>query len=175
MGFTIYLCHTQPSVPWFCDRKEWIGYEAQLQSPVHVSFPVPFSRVFHNILEHAAHHVDINVWLYQLTEARRTLDKLHPQNVVSDKWPVGSFISLKANLQVVRLSDPLLGGFSRQGYCRRELEADKLTRMGKLIRNAPVIRLGLAEGRSGGKLERVQRCATISAGRRLGAGAKRMA
>jgi len=93
MGFTIFLHHTHPSVPWFRNRDEWVEYEAQLHTPVHVSFRVPFSRFFHNIMEHTAHHVDINIPLYQLPEAQSTLEKLYPQNVTMDKWSVGRFLA----------------------------------------------------------------------------------
>jgi omega-6 fatty acid desaturase (delta-12 desaturase) len=102
MGFTIFLHHTHPSVPWFRDRDEWVRYETQLQSPVHVSFPIPFSRFFHNIMEHTAHHVDINIPLYRLPKAQITLEKLYPQNVVVDKWSVRRFL---ASTRICKLYD----------------------------------------------------------------------
>lgn len=85
MGFTIFLHHTHPHVPWFLDREEWKKNEAQLHNTVHVEFAIPFDTVFHNIYKHTAHHLDVSIPFYRLPEAQKTLEAIFGENIVVER------------------------------------------------------------------------------------------
>ncbi len=74
MGFAIYVHHTHPAVAWFDKKEEWNRSLPQIRNTVHVTFPLPFSAILHNIMEHNAHHSDVNVPLYELPEAQSKLE-----------------------------------------------------------------------------------------------------
>jgi omega-6 fatty acid desaturase (delta-12 desaturase) len=78
-----YIQHTHPDVRWFDDPEEWSFFASQVQGTVRVALPgVAGTVLFHNVLEHTAHHVDQSIPIYRLAAAQRTLDETFPGNVV---------------------------------------------------------------------------------------------
>ncbi len=73
MSLVIYLHHTNPAIRWFDDETEWSFKDAQTQCTVYVRFPLGINTVFHNIMEHTAHHMRPGIPLYHLKEAQRDL------------------------------------------------------------------------------------------------------
>jgi len=86
MGFVIFQHHTHPRVAWFDDEKEWTFYSAQVKGVVHVQFPWIVEKIFHNIFDHTAHHVDTSVPLYNLPDAQRDLESTFSDDVVIARW-----------------------------------------------------------------------------------------
>jgi omega-6 fatty acid desaturase (delta-12 desaturase) len=93
MGFTIFLHHTHPRVPWFLNRDEWTENEAQLQSTVHVQFSVPFDSIFYNIYKHTAHHLDVGIPFYHLPEAQRKIEAAYPDNIIVERLTFKRFLA----------------------------------------------------------------------------------
>ena len=86
MGFLIYQHHTHTSVAWFDDYQEWDYLHAQVDGSTHVKFPHYFNFLFHNIMEHTAHHAQTRIPLYRLCEAQRELEKQFSSRVVMVHW-----------------------------------------------------------------------------------------
>ena len=86
MGFVIYSHHTHPDVAWFEGRQNWNGARAQVENTIHVTFPLPFSALLHNIMEHTAHHVEIGIPLYELIGAQDQLEESFPADIRVHNW-----------------------------------------------------------------------------------------
>jgi omega-6 fatty acid desaturase (delta-12 desaturase) len=82
MSFAIYCHHTHPDVKWFENREEWSFYEAQVCATTHTRFRSGFDRLFHNIFEHTAHHVDTAIPFYALPTAQEELEELCGPDIV---------------------------------------------------------------------------------------------
>jgi omega-6 fatty acid desaturase (delta-12 desaturase) len=93
MGFTIFLHHTHPEVPWFLDREEWKMNETQLHATVHAQFAVPFDAVFHNIYKHTAHHLDVSIPFYGLAGAQKRIEMVFPDNVIVQSLTYKQFLA----------------------------------------------------------------------------------
>jgi omega-6 fatty acid desaturase (delta-12 desaturase) len=72
-GWTTYLHHTHPEVPWFDDPAEWSRYRAQILGTVHVDLPLYLDLISNRIMEHNAHHAWPAIPLYNLKRAQRRL------------------------------------------------------------------------------------------------------
>ena len=81
MSFVTLLHHTHPSIPWFQDRDEWSYFNSQVRSTVHIELPLMMRWLFHNILEHTAHHVDPRIPMYRLHDAQLDLEKSYPGEI----------------------------------------------------------------------------------------------
>ncbi len=92
MGFVIYLHHTDPSVKWFEDEKEWQFVEAQLSETIHVRFPRPINLLLHHILEHTAHHLRPTIPLYRLESAQAALEDAFPDHVKVLDWTPSRYL-----------------------------------------------------------------------------------
>jgi len=102
MGFAIYVHHTHPTVAWFDKKEIWNRALPQIRNTVHLTFPLPFSAMLHNIMEHNAHHSDINVPLYELPAAQRQLEEQIGESVVVQAF---SFRAFHESLRVCKLYD----------------------------------------------------------------------
>lgn len=72
-GWTTYLHHTHPEVPWFHDAAEWSRYRAQILGTIHVEVPLFFDAISNRIMDHNAHHAWTAIPLYNLRHAQRRL------------------------------------------------------------------------------------------------------
>ena len=102
IGFTTYLQHTHPSIPWFEDKGEWTFYIGQVRGTTHTHLPYKINSLFHNVMDHTAHHVDPRVPLYHLPEAQQKIEKSHLRHIVQHRF---SLHSLNKTLQVCQLYD----------------------------------------------------------------------
>jgi len=86
MGFVSFSQHTHPRMAWYDREEEWSFYHVQLKSTAHVVFPWPIGSVLHNIMEHAAHHLDPAIPLYELPRSQRLLEQDCPEHAVVISW-----------------------------------------------------------------------------------------
>jgi omega-6 fatty acid desaturase (delta-12 desaturase) len=93
MGFIIYNHHTAASVRFFNKRAQWRFYEGQVKGTVHLVFPNPIGMLLNGIMEHTAHHIDVNIPFYRLGAAQRFLEARMPDDLIVEKWSVRSFLS----------------------------------------------------------------------------------
>jgi acyl-lipid omega-6 desaturase (Delta-12 desaturase) len=82
MAFVTIQHHTHPQSPWFKDVDEWSFFHAQVHGTVHVRLPRWIELVFHNILDHTAHHVDPKIPLYNLPTCQRQLEDCYPADII---------------------------------------------------------------------------------------------
>ena len=74
ISFVDLFQHTHPEIPWFKDKKQWDFYQSQVRGTVHVIMPWPIRILFHNIMEHTAHHVQPRIPMYNLLNAQSDLE-----------------------------------------------------------------------------------------------------
>lgn len=94
--------HTHPNIAWFKSREEWNYFNGQVRGTVHVKLPRPIEILFHNILEHTAHHADPKIPLYNLPECQSNLEKEFTDDVTIQN---GSIFKFSTNLDVCQLYD----------------------------------------------------------------------
>ena len=90
MGWAIFEHHTHPAVPWFDDEQDWRAAGAQTLCTVHIVLPGVVDFVLHRIMQHTAHHLDVTVPLYRLTDAQTTVER--STEVVTYQWSPWTFV-----------------------------------------------------------------------------------
>lgn len=102
MGFVIYQHHTNLDTRWFDNKKEWYYWEAQIENTVHIQFPQPLNFIFHNIMEHTAHHSNMNIPMYNLVKAQKSLEDVFSGRVKIINWTFGYYFT---SIQKCKLYD----------------------------------------------------------------------
>ena len=82
IGFVVYVHHTHTAVQWHDDKAEWAKSAPFVSTTVHLTFPLGFGRVLHNIMDHTAHHVDMSIPLYRLPGAQQLLEDTLPGRII---------------------------------------------------------------------------------------------
>jgi omega-6 fatty acid desaturase (delta-12 desaturase) len=78
VGFVVYLHHTHPGVVWYADKGSWLKAQGMLHGTVRYRVRPWWNWLLHNIMEHAAHHLDARIPLYRLKAAQARLAELVP-------------------------------------------------------------------------------------------------
>lgn len=76
IGFTLYLQHTDPRIPWFDGPVERSQAAPPELVSTHVEFPGWLKVLMHNVYDHAAHHVQPRIPVYNLAAAQARLNEL---------------------------------------------------------------------------------------------------
>jgi omega-6 fatty acid desaturase (delta-12 desaturase) len=92
MGFIIFNHHTHPSTRFFKNRTEWRFFEAQIQGTVHVVFPRAAGYLLSHIMEHTAHHFDVNIPCYRLRAAQRFIERQLAGALIVERWSCRRFL-----------------------------------------------------------------------------------
>ena len=100
MGFVVYNHHTSESVRFFKKRSQWRFYEGQIKGTVHMVFPRPVGMILNQIMEHTAHHIDINIPLYRLAAAQRFIEQQLGDDLIIERWSLRSFLSTVRSCQL---------------------------------------------------------------------------
>jgi len=87
MGITIYLNHTHPNIPWFRDDASWSFHRGNVLSTVHVTIPRYLLPLYSDVLAHTAHHADISLPVYALSNAQAALKSAFPTAI--QEYPLG--------------------------------------------------------------------------------------
>lgn len=112
MGFVTYQQHTNPSVVWYADRRDWDPVTAQVHGTVHVVFPAPVGALLGNIMEHTAHHIDVAIPLFDLPEAQRRVEQEFPEGVTVVKWSLRYYLDCCRQCKLFDYSTRTWTGFS---------------------------------------------------------------
>jgi omega-6 fatty acid desaturase (delta-12 desaturase) len=75
-GASLYLMHTNRSVPWFKGTLDRTSHAAPELCATHIRMPYLLSALIHHVFAHSAHHAHPGVPSYHLTAAQRRLDAL---------------------------------------------------------------------------------------------------
>lgn len=102
IGTVTFVQHTHPDVPWYDDPGEWNFYRGQLHGSPHLAMPFWLRKLLHNVMDHAAHHVDPLIPLYRLPASQRSLKRSCHADLVSHH---ASLPGLLRVLKVCRLYD----------------------------------------------------------------------
>ncbi len=81
IGFTVYMHHTHPNIPWYDEQKHSSFYETQIYISTRVSHPEPLQSLYININEHTAHHLLPSIPIYNLKKAQRLLENTQKNNI----------------------------------------------------------------------------------------------
>ena len=100
MGLLIYVHHTHPEIKWFATREEWSGFKGNVECTVHIELPGILNRIFLNIMEHSAHHVDPSIPMYHLPDAQEALETSFPDSVRVERLTVSYLRRLMATCQL---------------------------------------------------------------------------
>lgn len=86
MGFVSFIQHTHPLCAWYNDEDEWTFHHVQLKSSTHIVFPWPIEPMLNNIMDHAAHHLDPSIPLYNLPQSQKLLEETAADHAVIIRW-----------------------------------------------------------------------------------------
>jgi omega-6 fatty acid desaturase (delta-12 desaturase) len=86
VGFTSFLNHTHPQVPWFSRRDEWSFYEGQVHCTVHVGVPKWMIFFLTDLGLHGAHHIDPRIPIWKLEPAEALIRAAAPHDMVIEPW-----------------------------------------------------------------------------------------
>jgi omega-6 fatty acid desaturase (delta-12 desaturase) len=92
MGFIIFHHHTHPTARFFRNRTEWKFFEAQIQGTVHVVFPAAIEHFLSQIMQHTAHHFDVNIPFYRLGAAQKFVEKHLDGVLIVERWSWSRFL-----------------------------------------------------------------------------------
>ena len=89
-GLAILTQHTHPSSIWFANRNEWHHFQANFHSTVHFRYPFPLNRIYLDIMEHNAHHIDTAVPFYKLRRQQARLEEAYPDDILIEDFSVAT-------------------------------------------------------------------------------------
>jgi acyl-lipid omega-6 desaturase (Delta-12 desaturase) len=102
MAFVTIQHHTHPKAPWFKNIEDWSFFHGQVHGTIHVRLPRWIELLFHNILDHTAHHVDPKIPLYHLPACQKRLEETFSDDVMIEQ---SSIPALARVLRVCKLYD----------------------------------------------------------------------
>jgi omega-6 fatty acid desaturase (delta-12 desaturase) len=82
IGFVVYVHHTHVKVSWHDERSAWSKAQPFVSTTVHLTFPFKIGAMMHHIMEHTAHHVDMSIPLYKLSQAQDKLETMLPERII---------------------------------------------------------------------------------------------
>jgi len=86
IGFVVYVHHTHPDVQWHDDKEAWGKAAPFISTTVHLIFPYGIGSLFHHIMEHTAHHVDMSIPQYKLKGAQQLLENALPERIIAQRF-----------------------------------------------------------------------------------------
>lgn len=86
IGFVVYVHHTHTKVAWYDKKSEWLRAQPFVSTTVHLTFPLGWGHLMHQIMEHTAHHVDASIPLYTLKSAQNKLEEILPGRIISQRF-----------------------------------------------------------------------------------------
>lgn len=80
IGWVVHVHHISPDIRWW-PRREWNRFRGQMEGTTVLWGPPGWELVFHWILVHVPHHVDMRIPCYRLPEAARAIIAAFPDTV----------------------------------------------------------------------------------------------
>lgn len=91
VGFTVYVQHTHPRIPWFDSNADRMRIEAPEIVSTHIEFPGWLKLLVHNVYDHAVHHVQPRIPSYEMAKAQARLNELIGPMAVMEHFSVARF------------------------------------------------------------------------------------
>lgn len=101
IGWVVHVHHIQPDIRWW-GRREWNRFRGQVEGTTILWGPPGWDFVFHWIMVHIPHHVDMAIPCYRLPEAARAIQQAWPEVVHEEKIRVSTYV---ASTKVCKLYD----------------------------------------------------------------------
>ncbi len=80
IGWVVYVHHISPDIRWW-PRHDWNRFRGQVEGTTVLWGPRGFDPVFHSIMVHLPHHVDMRIPCYRLADAARAIAAAFPDYV----------------------------------------------------------------------------------------------
>lgn len=80
IGWVVYVHHISPDIRWW-SRHDWNRFRGQVEGTTILWGPRGFDPVFHSIMVHLPHHVDMRIPCYRLAEAAEAIAQEFPDSV----------------------------------------------------------------------------------------------
>jgi omega-6 fatty acid desaturase (delta-12 desaturase) len=86
VGFTSFLNHTHPGVPWFAKRGEWSFYAGQVHCTVHMGVSTWMIFFVTDFGLHGAHHIEPRIPIWGLDKAEPQIVADAHDELVLEEW-----------------------------------------------------------------------------------------
>jgi omega-6 fatty acid desaturase (delta-12 desaturase) len=100
MGIASFVQHTHPRTVWFDDEEEWEFYEVQLRGSTHMLLPWGIGAILHNIMDHAAHHIDPTIPLTGLPASQKLLEEYVPDHSIVSRLTIREYLKICRTCQL---------------------------------------------------------------------------
>ena len=80
IGWVVYVHHISPDIRWW-SRRDWNRFRGQVEGTTVLWGPRGFDPLFHSIMVHLPHHVDMRIPCYRLADAARAIAAEFPDYV----------------------------------------------------------------------------------------------
>jgi omega-6 fatty acid desaturase (delta-12 desaturase) len=92
IGWVVYVHHIAPDIRWW-PRREWNRFRGQVEGTTVLWGPPLFDPIFHWIMVHLPHHVDMRIPCYRLADAARAIAAAFPDYVDQRRLRMRDFLS----------------------------------------------------------------------------------
>ena len=101
IGWVVYVHHIAPDIRWW-PRREWNRFRGQVEGTTVLWGPPLFDPVFHWIMVHLPHHVDMRIPCYRLPDAARAIAASYSDHVDERRLQLRSYLR---SVRVCKLYD----------------------------------------------------------------------
>ena len=91
IGWVVHVHHIHPDIRWW-PRREWNRFRGQVEGTTVLWGPPGWDLVFHWIMVHLPHHVDMRIPCYRLPDAARAIKAEFPDEVVEQRISVRNYL-----------------------------------------------------------------------------------
>lgn len=91
IGWVVYVHHIAPEIRWW-PRREWNRFRGQVEGTTVLWGPPGWDLIFHWIMVHLPHHVDMSIPCYHLPAAARAIKAEFPDEVVEERISVARYL-----------------------------------------------------------------------------------
>lgn len=109
IGWVVHVHHIAPEIRWW-PRREWNRFRGQVEGTTVLWGPPGWEVIFHWIMVHLPHHVDMAIPCYHLPAAAEAIKAAYPDQVVEERISVRRYL---ASVRACKVHDFTTGRWSR--------------------------------------------------------------
>ena len=92
IGWVVHVHHIHPDIRWW-PRREWNRFRGQVEGTTILWGPPGWDLLFHWIMIHIPHHVDMSIPCYRLPEAAAAIAAAFPEEVDQRPIRLGDYLA----------------------------------------------------------------------------------